>query len=108
MCAVVHEDFGLGLELAGVVVSTYRDRSGAVRALREAVSSREYGIVITEQEFFDSLDPRYRKELMRRTQPLVVPVPAEMSWKDVEEIPEDDLVARLIRQAVGYQVNIQL
>lgn len=108
VCAIVQEDFGLGLNLAGVVVYTYREHREASKALREALSSGEYGIVIIEESFYDTLGPRFRKELMQRTRPLVVPVPAEMRWKDVEEVSEDELVARLIRQAVGYQLNIQI
>jgi len=106
--AVVQEDFGLGLNLAGVVVNTYGEQKEGMNALREALSAREYGIVIIEEQFFNSLDSRYQKDLLRNTHPLVVPIPAEMRWKDTEEISEDDLVARLIRQAVGYQLNIQV
>jgi hypothetical protein len=31
-----------------------------------------------------------------------------MRWREVEEVPADDYVARLIRRAVGYQLNIRL
>ncbi len=106
--ALVHEDVGLGFSLAGVAVTEISDNESALESLRAAISSKEYGVIIVEQSFFDSIDERLQDELLHSTIPLIIPVPVEMVWRDTEKIPQDDVVARLIRQAVGYQLNIQV
>ena len=40
--------------------------------------------------------------------PLVITIPGDMQWHDVETVPRDEYVAKLIRQAIGYQVDIRL
>lgn len=106
--AIVHEDISLGFSLAGVAVHEIADEQSGRDALKSATASDEYGVIIVEQSFYDSLDQRTQTELLQSTIPLLIPVPADMVWQDTEETPKDNLVARLIRQAVGYQLNIEL
>lgn len=105
--AVVHEDLGMGFGLAGVAVMQCATSEEAMNAVQMLVQDREQGIIVIEEEFFDGVDPRVKEMLLKRTVPLVLPVPGTLVWHDTEEVPRDDLVARLIRQAVGYQLNIQ-
>ena len=55
----------------------------------------------------DSRRPSAR-QLLSVTVPLVIAVPGALEWKETAEAPEEDYVARLIRRAVGYQLNIKL
>ena len=105
LLAVVNEDLGMGFNLAGI--PTIKGENSWQR-LKLAIDSHEFGMIIVEQELLDGLDPSLRRDLLRGTKPLIVPIPGRLAWTDVEEPSRDDLVARLIRQAVGYQLNIRL
>ncbi|HUX12276.1 MAG TPA: V-type ATP synthase subunit F [Spirochaetia bacterium] len=106
--AVVHEDLGLGFGLAGVLLVTCANNVEALEALHLLVEDRDQGIIIVEEEFLAEFEEHEREALLKRTIPLIVPIPGRLEWQGTEEIPQDDYVARLIRQAVGYQLNINL
>jgi vacuolar-type H+-ATPase subunit F/Vma7 len=64
--------------------------------------------VIVEEELLNGMEEADRRALEASTVPLVIAVPGAMAWQGGEEPPSDDYVARLIRRAVGYQLNIKL
>lgn len=105
--ALVHEDLGLGFSLAGVVAKNCSSSEEAVALLTELTDDRDQGIIIVEEELLTGIDPRVRELLLRKTVPLVLPIPGTLLWKTAGEVPVDELIARLIRQALGYQLNIQ-
>ncbi len=106
--ALLHRDLGAGFALAGVEVAVAADPAAARAALDAAMSSGSYGIVIVEQELLRGVDNAARRAYEASTVPLVIEVPGEMAWREEEEAPTDDYIARLIRRAVGYQLNIKL
>jgi vacuolar-type H+-ATPase subunit F/Vma7 len=106
--AIVRQDLGAGFALAGIEVSRAAGAAAARDSLEAAMSGREYGIVIIEEELLAGMDEATRKALAEATVPLVIPVPGDMRWREEEQAPADDYVARLIRRAVGYQLNIRL
>jgi vacuolar-type H+-ATPase subunit F/Vma7 len=87
---VMSRELSLGFSLTGVEVFPVEDPARALQAVQEFVAGRD------------------REELLDSSVPLVVPLPGELAWRDVEELPPDDYVAELIRRAVGYQLNVQL
>jgi len=93
--ALVHEDLGLGFSLAGVVAKNCSSSDDALALLTELTDDRDQGIIIVEEELLTGIDPRVR------------PIPGTLLWKTAGEVPVDELIARLIRQALGYQLNIQ-
>ena len=104
--SVTREDPAYGFSLAGidtVVCLTSSEALAAVRSVEDDV-----GIVVVEVCFLDGLDPRTKKELENQTKPLVVSVPFSMIWRPDARLGSDDVIARLIRHAVGYQLNIHL
>jgi vacuolar-type H+-ATPase subunit F/Vma7 len=105
---ILREDAAAGLSLTGIDVVPVADAAEFKRGLLAAVESRETGLVIADEAMLAALDDRTRATIAARSLPLIVPVPADMRWKDLEEIPADDYVATLVRRAVGYQLNIQL
>ena len=105
--ALVHEDLGLGFRLAGVVAKQCSSSEETVALLTELTEDRDQGIIIVEEELLNAIDGRARELLLRRTVPLVLPIPGTLLWKTAGEVPVDELIARLIRQALGYQLNIQ-
>ncbi|WP_455383376.1 V-type ATP synthase subunit F [Salinispira pacifica] len=106
--AVVHEDLGLGFGLAGLTVMRCADSKEALEAIHSLLSDRDQGIIIVEEEFLDDFEEHERDALLKRTIPLLVPIPGKLEWHGSDEVPHDDYVARLVRQAVGYQLNINL
>ena len=106
--AIVRADLGAGFALTGIEVSRAADAAAARDALEAAVGGGAYGIVIVEEELLGGIDEESRKSLTAATIPLVIVVPGEMLWREAEHAPADDYVARLIRRAVGYQLNIRL
>jgi vacuolar-type H+-ATPase subunit F/Vma7 len=106
--ALVGEDLGAGFALSGVEILRTADPAAARSALEAAFASGAYGIIIIEEELVKGFSEETRKSLRERTIPLVITVPGEMKWRETEGAPADDYVARLIRRAVGYQLNIKL
>ena len=105
--AILSEDLGTGFALAGVEVVKTRDLGGAREALRTAMGGGTYGLIVVEEELLRSLPQERRDEINAAAVPLVIAIPGEMLWRE-EAGPADDYVARLIRRAVGYQLNIRL
>ena len=105
--AVLAGDLGVGFPLAGVPVEV-ADRNTAREAILAAASARDCGILIVDEDLFASLGDRERGSLLQRTVPLLVLLPGELKWGEVEEMGRDEYVAELIRRAVGYQLNIRM
>ena len=106
--AVLGAEAALGFALTGVEVIRVADPAEARGVLLEAVENREHGLVIVEEELLDSLDAASREAVLARNVPLLIPVRLSLRWASEGKAAEDDYVARLIRHAVGYQLNIQL
>jgi vacuolar-type H+-ATPase subunit F/Vma7 len=106
--AIVSSDLGTGFALTGVEVSTAADAGAARAALESAIAGRAYALVIVEEELMAAMEPELRTAYSASTFPLVIEVSGAMAWREAAEGPSDDYVARLIRRAVGYQLNIKL
>ena len=101
-------ELAAGFALTGVDVNAVADSMAALEAIKEAAASRDYGIIIVEEALWEGMDARSRDALHAWNLPLVVAVPAEMKWMDVEDLRPDDHLAGLIRHAVGHQLAIKL
>ena len=106
--ALVRPDFGAGFSLTGIDVGRVADDWELRAALVAAVASTHYGLVVVEEELMARLDEGSRAAFNAVTVPLVIEVSGELEWKEAAEAPAEDYVARLIRRAVGYQLNIKL
>jgi vacuolar-type H+-ATPase subunit F/Vma7 len=108
VAAVLREELGAGFALTGIDVVRVHDANSAWEAVQRAVEGEEYGLIIVDECYMADIEKQAREYLYELNIPLVVPIPCELRWRDVEEIPADDFVASLIRRAVGYQLNISL
>ncbi len=106
--AVLGPEAALGFALTGVEVIRVNDPAAARGVLLEAVENREHGLLIVEEALLDSLDAASREAALARNVPLLIPVRLGLRWASAGQAAEDDYVAKLIRRAVGYQLNIQL
>ena len=103
---IAGKDLTAGFALAGVETLVAEDPLVAGELLSDAVNSGQYAVVIIDEELADNLASEARKYLSRFTVPLVISIPGQMRFRDVESLPEDTHVANLVRQAVGYKLNI--
>ena len=106
--ALVRADFGVGFSLTGIDVGRVADTRELRPALQAAVDGTRYGMVIVEEELMAGLDETERGVFAAVNVPLIIEVPGVLVWKEAAEAPAEDYVARLIRRAVGYQLNIKL
>ena len=106
--ALVHPDLGAGFSLTGVDVGRVADTWQLRAALLAAVQGNRYGMVVVEEELMAGLDQDEHAAFEGVTLPLIIEVPGGLVWKEAAEAPAEDYVARLIRRAVGYQLNIKL
>jgi vacuolar-type H+-ATPase subunit F/Vma7 len=106
--ALVRADLGAGFSLTGIDVGRVAGARELRPALSAAVSGAQYGMVIVEEELMAGLDETERAAFAAVNVPLVIEVPGVLLWKEAGEGPAEDYVARLIRRAVGYQLNIKL
>jgi vacuolar-type H+-ATPase subunit F/Vma7 len=65
-------------------------------------------MVVVEEELMAGLEEGERASFSAVVVPLIIEVAGELAWKEAAEGPTEDYVARLIRRAVGYQLNIKL
>ena len=108
VAVVAGDDVLLGFSLAGVSTVLCNDPSDVLSAIEAAKTDYEAGIVIVEERLMEKLDTRVLRDIERQIDPLIVPIPIRLVWSAEPEVSRDDLVSKLIRQAVGYQLNIQL
>jgi len=106
--AIIEKELAGGFALAGIETLTVSDAKHASQALATIISGGEYGIVIMDEKLSSGLDRQVTTALARSNGPMIVSIQAELRWRDTEKLPYDDYVARLIRRAVGYQLNIKL
>ncbi len=105
--AIGNEDFCAGFALAGIETQCAIGEA-AQEALIEARASGQYGVIIVDEQFSAGLDENESLARAAATMPVVVAVPATLHWQDIEKLGEDSYVAAMIRQAIGYQLDINL
>ena len=105
---ISEKELARGFALAGVETWAVSDAKQASEALAGIIPGGEYGIVIMDEDLSSGLDKQVKAALSRGNGPMLVSIPAELRWCDTEKLPPDDYVARLIRRAIGYQLNIKL
>lgn len=106
--AISEKELTRGFALAGLETLAVSDAKQASQALEKIISDGQYGIVIMDEKLSSGLDKHVKTALSKSDGPMLVSIPAELRWRDSEKLPHDDYIARLIRRAVGYQLNINL
>jgi len=106
--ALLRWDLARGFELTGIDVRVVRDASSLRAALDAEIHGGSCGMAIVEEELMRALPEETRAAYAAVTVPLVIEIPGTVRWREEEGLPIDDYVARLVRRAVGYQLNIKL
>ena len=102
LVVVVRQGDGLGFRLAGVEVEEVAPgcEEATLRALQ---SRRDLGVLAVEEGVLASFEPRGRR---RRDAGLPVVIPFTLPRRWAEPSRGRDLVAALVRRAVGYHVKL--
>ncbi len=106
--ALVRADLGAGFTLTGIDVTRVGRTAELAAALEEAVAAGTYGLIVVEEELMRGLAEPVRAAYTSLPVPLVIEIPGALAWQGGEEASAEEYVARLIRRAVGYQLNIKL
>ncbi|MCF7974732.1 MAG: hypothetical protein K9N55_13020 [Phycisphaerae bacterium] len=104
--AIGGREFCEGFALAGIDTLLVTEATEA-QVFTQQLARDDLALVILDEQWMDALE-EMRAPTMQAQLPIVIPVPGRMLWRDVEKPGEDQYVAALIRQAVGYQLDIQL
>ena len=104
--AIGGQEFCAGFALAGIDTRLVTE-SSAQGVFISVLSQEDLALVILDEQWHASLE-RLRPDSLQAELPIVIPVPGEMRWRDVEKPGEDPYIATLIRQAVGYQLDIDI
>jgi vacuolar-type H+-ATPase subunit F/Vma7 len=95
---------GLGFTLAGVTHHT-ASPDGAEAMLKKIMAEPDTGVAVIDERLVAAIDEERFREMERRWFGILLVLPAPEGG--VEE-PEEDYALRLIRQAIGYHVRLQL
>jgi vacuolar-type H+-ATPase subunit F/Vma7 len=92
-----------GFRLAGLMPTEATDPGEGARLLRSMLDDPGHGVILVEEEIYAAVPDSTRRELSRRSLPMVVPIPGT-SWTVPAQGPEA-FIAELLRQAIGYRVK---
>ena len=93
-----------GFRLAGVTPTEAVDSAEGARLLRVMLDDPSHGVILVEDEIYAAVSDATRRELSRRSLPMVVPIPGP-TWTAAAQGPEAYIV-ELLRQAIGYRVRL--
>lgn len=97
-----------GFRMAGLLVDDVdigEDAADIGRRLVAAADRAQTGILFIEQALFNAAPEDTRRELERRSLPIIVPVPAA-TFAPTGHAAED-YILDLLRRAIGYRVRLQ-
>lgn len=95
----------LGFELAGLPTSSVVTPAEAERCILRLLDDPDLGVILLEEQWHGVLSKETRRELTRRSLPVVLPFPGP-SWEPRRPGP-DSYILELLRQAIGYRVRLQ-
>jgi len=91
--------------LAGLRATPITASADAEQCLRELTGEVPTAVVLIEHSLYDALPTGRRRQLARRSLPMVVPFPGPR-WAEPSDGPEAYIV-ELLRQVIGYRVKLR-
>jgi vacuolar-type H+-ATPase subunit F/Vma7 len=98
-------EIGAGFSLAGLRSVPVAGATEAQEGLRELLATPDVGVVLMEQGLYDGLADDVRRQLGRRSLPMVVPFPGPAWTREAESA--DTYIVELLRQVIGYRVRLK-
>ena len=100
---IARDEIDLGFRLAGVKIHAVRNSEEAREKLVEQLDSKEYGIILLDDELTTDFDNEMEKRILESEFPLVMLIPLRKELK--EEIAEDEF-SQFISNIIGYRIRI--
>jgi len=101
---ITQNEFALGFQLAQVATYPVKNSQEAKSKLQEQINSKEYGIILIDEELTKNFDDKLKKTIFASDLPLIMPVPLK---KEFKEKPAEDEFAEFIRSAIGFRIRIK-
>lgn len=96
---VGHPEAVLGFSLAGVDGRSVRDADQANRALDEALSAKDVGIVLVTQDVARMIQARMDDLKLHSTVPLIVEIPSPAGVS-----PDEPSLSEIVLRAIGIKL----
>ena len=93
-----------GFALAGVAGEPVSREAEVVPVLQEVMRRRDVGVVLLQEDLYESLPSDIRAKVDRSAAPVVVPFPGP-AWTGMATAEER--VIELLRRAIGYRVKLR-
>ena len=100
---IVRDEIDLGFRLAGVKTHAVKNSEEAREKLVEQLDSKEYGIILLDNELTTDFDEPLERRIIESDFPLVMLIPLKKELK--EEILEDE-ISKFISNIIGYRIRI--
>jgi vacuolar-type H+-ATPase subunit F/Vma7 len=102
---ITNPEVGIGYKLAGVEVFEATSGVEVFTYLKNAVKNPDIGLIGIDEEFYDSLNPRFLETVKKRGRPLILSI---QSIKKMEKgtISVDDYIRNLTLNTAGVIVNV--
>ncbi len=94
-----------GFALAGARVDSTRDPERVAWLLREAILRRAPAVVAVTESLYEGLPEKIRLAAESSGRPMVITLPRPAGWEALEG--GDNLIARIIRRAIGYRIKVR-
>ena len=100
---ITHPDLAIGYRLAGADAVEAEDGTEAFVHVRNALKDEDIGLIGIDEEFYESLNPRFLEGIKKRGKPLI------FSMQTVREgsISADDYIRRMTLSTAGVIVKIE-
>ncbi len=94
-----------GFKLGGFEVKELDEGSDVDEVMEEVASADKYGLVCMEERFFEKISERVIKRIRKKGLPVILSMEIPEKWGETSG--GESHIARLIRRAIGYQINIK-
>lgn len=100
---ITHQDLAIGYRLAGADVVEAKDGTEAFVHVRNALKDEDIELIGMDEEFYESLNPRFLEGVKKRGKPLI------LSMQTVQEggISADDYIRRMTLSTAGVIVKVK-
>jgi vacuolar-type H+-ATPase subunit F/Vma7 len=102
---VCRPEVAAGFALAGLQSIEAAAPAAGVAAVQELLTQPEVGVALVEDLFYDALPDDLRRQVGRRSLPLLIPFPGP-AWVERPAAAEAYIV-ELLRQVIGYRVRLR-
>ena len=98
-------EMAAGFALCAMPAESAKSIDAGVARLSELLSADDVGVVLADERFVEGLPDVVRRRVMRRSAPVLVPVPRPMWRAGPSEVGA--YILDLLQRAVGYRMRLR-